>query len=349
MSNEKNNEIINNLKNEIINKITINENIKEDSENKKIKEKNEFTNPDHKLNWNYLDQKSYHLKQDIERVWSIVKNYDILSLISNKENYPIVYIKGQDSWKLGNEFKGNICGIYPFVAKVNKCINLPEIRKIEWILNLINNDYILLKLELFKVTNDNSTVVLKKIKYEKEYLFSSIVEIMSKNEATMFQKVEQILDSEPINLLQYESGVINGQMKDIWDIITDFNKLTAIAPNNNFLPNINIRKMKIGEKAVASIIVNEKIKEFDIYLRIKDERPGWNKWIIILEIFVRKELDHSLLIQLTKINNNECQFTIITKFHKPLKADKFREISVREKYLIISVKDFFNNFYSPNS
>ena len=349
MSNEKNNENINNIKNEIINKITINENLKEDSDNIKIREKKEFTSPDHKLNWNYLDQKSYHLKQDIERVWSIVKNYDILSLISNKENYPVVYIKGQGSWKLGNEFKGNICGKYPFVAKVNKCINLPEIKKIEWLFNLINNDYILFKLELFKVTNDNSTVVLKKIKYEKEHLFSSIVEIMSKNEATMFQKVEQILDSEPINLLQYESGVINGQMKDIWDIITDFNKLTAIAPNNNFLPNINIRKMKIGEKTVASIIANEKIKEFDIYLRIKDERPGWNKWIILLEIFVEKELDHSLLIQLTKINNNECQFTIITKFHKPLKADKFREISVREKYLIISVKDFFNNFYSPNS
>ena len=207
----------------------------------------------------------------------------------------------------------------------------------------------LLKLEFFKVTNDNSTVVLKKIKQEKEYLFSSVIKIMSQNESTLFPKVEQILEKEPINLLQYESGVINGQMKEIWDIITDFNKLTAIAPNNNFIPNINIKSMKIGEKTVASVIVNEKIKEFDFYLRVKDERPGWNKWLVILEVFVEQKLDHSLLIQLTKINNKECQFTIITKFHKPLKTDKFKEISAKEKYLIISVKDFFNNFYSPNS
>ena len=138
-------------------------------------------------------------------------------------------------------------------------------------------------------------------------------------------------------------------MEDIWGIITDFNKLTAIAPNNNFLPNINIKNLKIGEKVETSIISNEEAKKFDIYLRIKDERPGWNKWIIVLEIYCGPKLNRSLLLQLTKINNNECQFSIISKFHEPLKTEKFKEISKTEKYLILSVKDFFNNFYSPNS
>jgi predicted RNA-binding protein with RPS1 domain len=175
-----------------------------------------------------------------------------------------------------------------------------------------------------------------------------IEKLMKINEIKAFKIIEKLLENEPINLLQYESSVINGKMEEVWDIITDFNKLTAIAPNNNFLPNINIKTMKIGEKVETSIILNEELKKIDLYLRIKDERPRWNKWIIILEIYYENKLNHSLLFQLTKINNNECQFSIISKFHAPLKTENFKEISKREKYLILSVKDFFNNFFSPN-
>ena len=55
----------------------------------------------------------------------------------------------------------------------------------------------------------------------------------------LFPKIEKILESEPINLFQFESGIIRAKMKDIWNLLTDFNKLTAIAPNNNCLPNVN--------------------------------------------------------------------------------------------------------------
>ena len=303
---------------------------KENSYTKKIQEKNEFINPEQELKLNYLVQKTYHMKQDIERIWLIVKNFDLLSLAGNKNNYPIVYIKGQDSWKVGNEFKGNMNGDYPFVARVHKNINLPEIKKIEWIFNIMDNDYFIIKVELFKVTEDNSTVIIKNIKYDNEKLFYELENIMKLSEIKAFKVIEKLLESEPINLLKYESSVINGKMEDIWDIIT-------------------IQNMKIGEKVETTIILNEEVKKFDIYLRIKDERPGWNKWIIVLEIYREKTLNHSLLFQLTKINNNECQFSIISKFHEPLKTEKFKEISRREKYLILSVKDFFNNFYSPNS
>ena len=270
---------------------------------KNIQEKNEFINPEQELKLNYLVQKTYHMKQDIERIWLIVKNFDLLSLAGNKNNYPIVYIKGQDSWKVGNEFKGNMNGDYPFVARVHKNINLPEIKKIEWIFNIMDNDYFIIKVELFKVTEDNSTVIIKNIKYDNEKLFYELENIMKLSEIKAFKIIEKLLENEPINLLKYESSVINGKMEDIWDIITDFNKLTAIAPNNNFLPNINIQNMKIGEKLETSIILNEEVKKFDIYLRIKDERPGWNKWIIVLEIYREKTLNHSLLFQLNFFNN----------------------------------------------
>ena len=319
---------------------------------KNIQEKNEFINPEQELKLNYLVQKTYHMKQDIERIWLIVKNFDLLSLAGNKNNYPIVYIKGQDSWKVGNEFKGNMNGDYPFVARVHKNINLPEIKKIEWIFNIMDNDYFIIKVELFKVTEDNSTVIIKNIKYDNEKLFYELENIMKLSEIKAFKVIEKLLESEPINLLKYESSVINGKMEDIWDIITDFNKLTAIAPNNNFLPNINIQNMKIGEKVETTIILNEEVKKFDIYLRIKDERPGWNKWIIVLEISggePKKIPRHTSLFQLTKINHEECQLIMLTKYHEPISCQDFHEYTEKKKYLIMSLKDYFDNFYSPNS
>ncbi len=174
---------------------------------------------------------------------------------------------------------------------------------------------------------------------------------MKINENSTFEQIETLLENEPINLLKYESGIINGKMEDIWDIITDYSKITAIAPNNNYIPNMNLKTMKVGD--CISVNNFDRNKNLNIYMKFKDERPGWNKWLILLEVYnadkTSKNLKCSVLFQLTKINNKECQLTLITKFHQPVKTEEFREISNRKKYLLLSVKDYFDNFYSPNS
>ena len=140
-------------------------------------------------------------------------------------------------------------------------------------------------------------------------------------------------------------------MEDIWNLFLDFNKITTIDPNNNFLPNINIRELEIGEKREVSVFYNEKIRTFDITLKCKEERPGWNKWLVICEAsggYPKKMPRHTVLFQLTKINNNECQLSLLTKFHEPIDNDEFMELTNKKKYLILSIKDFFENFYSPS-
>ena len=48
-------------------------------------------------------------------------------------------------------------------------LDLPEMKKIEWLFNKIYNGYSILSIELFKVTEDNSTVILKEVKFENEF------------------------------------------------------------------------------------------------------------------------------------------------------------------------------------
>lgn len=316
-------------------------------------EKNEFKEPDHELKWIDFFQDNYHFKQDIERVYLILRNYDILSLASNQGHYPCIYIRGQDSYKVGNQFKGNNSGKLPFVAKVIKSVNLPEIKIIEWLFDTLDNEYYMIKLELFKVTEDNSTVVLNTIKFEDIKLCKEIKENVIKTKVVkIYQRIERFLEEEAINLLKYESGIIPGKMEDIWDLVLDFNKFSKIAPNNNFLPNVDIKKLKIGEKTEVSICDKNGIRKCDVILKCKEDKPGWNKWLIVCEAsggYPKKMPRHTIIFQLTKINDNECQLSLLTKFHEPIDNDEYNELSNRKKYIILSMKDFFENFYCPNS
>ena len=313
-----------------------------------LEESNRFINPDHEIVWEYSFQNSYHFKPDIERVWLIVKNFDLLSLIKNKGHYPCISTKGQDCWKVGNEFKGNLFGDFPFIARVEENVNLPEIKKIKWLIKIQNKSFIMIKIQLFKVTEDNTCVLLWKMKFENINL-NKIYEEKCKQEKpnALFMKVEDILENKPVNLFQYESAILNANMIDIWNIITDSNKISAIAPNNKCLANnINISKMKVGEKVTNSLTnFKNELVELDITLQYKEEKPGWNKWLFVLLISCPK---HTVLFQLTKINNSECQLTLISKFHESISTEEFKEISKRKKYILLSLKDYFDNFHSPS-
>jgi hypothetical protein len=125
-----------------------------------------------------------------------------------------------------------------------------------------------------------------------------------------------------------------------------------IAPNNYYLPDINIKNLKIGEKAEASIFEKNEIRKLDITLKCKEDKPGWNKWLIVFVAsggYPKKIPKHTIIFQLTKINNNECQLSLLTKFHEPIDNEEFKELSNRKKYLLLSVKDYFENFYCPNT
>ena len=312
-----------------------------------IPEQNDFFPLEGKFNWKYILTNSYHLDKDIERAWLLLKNFEILSFLCDLGNTSCINIKGKDTWKEGNEFKGKFYGIFPFIARVNMCLDLPEMKKIEWLFK--TNQYLIIKFELFKVTDDNSTVIIKELKFESE---KAKLDAEKKNykliENSLFQKLNKLLEKEPINLVKYESALISGKMKDIWDIVTDFNKITTIAPNNDLLPNINLRNMKINEKKEASLFYDNEIKYFDIALKYKEEKPKWNKWMLVYDVYSKssQNANYTVVIQLTKINDNESQLVFIIKFFELVSNQQFKEITDKQKYLLFSIKDYFENFYS---
>ena len=80
-------------------------------------------------------------------------------------------------------------------------------KEIKWLFNNnIDNNYYEVKLNLYKVTEDNSTVVLRTIKSEKNMIYN--IEKIKKNIINIFSKIEELLENETINLLRYESKLL---------------------------------------------------------------------------------------------------------------------------------------------
>ena len=238
----------------------------------------------------------------------------------------------------------------PFIARVEKVMNLPEIKTIKWLFNDINEgDYLEIKMNLYKVSEDNSTIVLRTMRLQKKEI-NNVIKDKIQRIVKIFKEIEKLLENETINLLRFESGIIKGKMEDIYDILIDSNKISAIAPNNNIMPNYSLKDLKIGEKTQVSIIMENIVQSVDIILKCREINPCWNKWIIVLEISggsPKKIPKQVTVFQLTKINNYECQLILMTKYDEPVECKEFHEYIKKKKYLIMSIKDYFEHFYSP--
>ena len=292
---------------------------------------------------------TYHFKQNIERVWNLLKDFEIFLILNDSQHYPCILKKGNNTYTIGNIFEGKLFALYKFYSKVLKEKNFPDYKKIERIFYLENGEIFKLKNILYKVTSDDSCVLNWITKYVPKLGENIILQIKSKfNRKELFKKIENILEKQPIDLYQYESGIIPGKMEDIWEILTDNSKLASIAPNNKCFVPININNVKVGEIVNVPIKIKGIEGSVEIKLDLKEEKRGWNKWIFGYSIMGAKPFTvprQSVFVQLTKINKVETQLSVFTKINDPVSNDLFKLLSSKKKYVIHSFKDYFENFY----
>lgn len=303
-----------------------------------------------KEDFKIVNDTTYHFKQNIERVWNILKNFEMILILNNSNHYPCIMKIGSNTFTVGNIYEGKLFALYDFHAKVIKEKHYPELKKIETIFYLENGEIFKLKIILYKVTKDDSCVLNWKSKNVPKLGENLVLQIKTKFKGKeLFQKIENILEKQPIDLYQYESGIIQGKMEEIWDILTDNSKLFSIAPNNKCFVPININNVKVGD--IVNVPMNIKGIEgaLEIKLDLKEEKKGWNKWIFGYSILGGQPFKvpkQSVYVQLTKINKVETQLSVFTKIHDPINNEIFKHLSYKKKYVISSLKDYFDNFYS---
>lgn len=310
------------------------------------KDINEIVNFIKENNWKILDDKTYHFIQDIDRIWEIIQSF-----INSSKTELIQFEKGNKFLNINNFYKGKLLNAFEFKAKLIKLIIVSERKKIELIFDLRNGEYLTLKFNLYRVTEDNSAIFHIKIKSISLIEENIISKIQKKFIGLEFIKIiENIIKKETLFLTQYESGILLGPMEEVWDILTDNSKLVLVAPNNDCFIPININKVRLGE----SVLIPIKMKNIDggieIKLDLKNNNPYSNEWEFSYSIIDGQPFriaKQTIFVRFNKINNFETQLSILTEIYGKINIQMVKSLKKKKEYVISSLKDYFENFCSP--
>ena len=300
-----------------------------------------------KSDWNIMLNLSHQIHQNIERVWPFFEN--LQKFLKNfKLDTKIIFKETKDD-KIGNIIAGTFFES-EIHAKILKHQNSNEFKKIDWIFYLENNEIFKIKVKLYKITYDNSTVIDLKITYVPKLGQNNLDQLIPEiNNVQIFHDIETAIEKQYNAIFQYECCLIQGKPEEIWDILSDNSKLVLIAPNNEcFLP-ININNIKVGQIVDVKMNINDIESIIKVKLDLLRKNIG-NKWIFCYTILGGKPYDilkQSLMCQLTKVNNSETQLSIFTKIYENINGDIIVYLANKKKYVLSSLKDFFKNFYSP--
>ena len=297
----------------------------------------------------FVLEKTIHFKYNIEKVWKILRNLEILFIINSNKHFPPIVIKGNNTYCIGNEFEGIFLGIIPFIGKVIKVNNLPHIKKIEWYFKTSNEGDIKIKIKVYKVSKDDTTILLitfksnnsKAIEFPNFYNFKSDLFI---------ENINNNLNSSIIDLYQYEAEIIPAEIEILWDLLTNYIKLKEIYEDYDG-PEININYINLHQE--IKIYYNRNNKEGFFYMKIveKSKIENSKKWIISYLVYggePKKISKQKCIFSFFKLNKKKCHLALIHEFLEFMPSNIIQKISKKKKKLIKFLIEYFNNNYKDN-
>ena len=282
---------------------------------------------------------SFHFFHNLERVWPLTRNFCFLSALNSKNHFPPIITKGQDTWTIGNEFEGRFFGTI-FKGKVLKVINLPHIKQIKWELLISHHFVAKINLKLFKVSRDDTTIIIWKNKYNYPIKDKNSKDGLIEKEDwdNLVNKIDKVLKETPLDLYQYEATIISAKMEEIWTYVLNCAKMKEIAPKS-LCEELDLNDKKTGDK--CRCYYKEHTCYFDIKIINLDCRKGWNKWILVYEVMngEPKLPRQKVIIHLTQINNNDCHFSMLHSFLDFVSNEMLKCLSIEKKYIFSCLKN----------
>ena len=294
----------------------------------------------------YKFEQTYIFKHTLERLWYVIRDVSILSIIKPDSHFPLIVKDGKTSWSIGAEFCGKSSN-EEYTGKCVKVINLPQHKQIVWDIKTISGKSVQMQYQLFQVSEGDGAVLLYKLKFNNEEDYNEFQSLRKQNFEEDFidlmEKINNTLKDSSLNLFQFEGGVIRGSMEEIWDYLINTKKLKKIAPLIHFDQEEDDNKdaePKPGD--IRKILYENKKKYYLARTSIYEKKINWNKWIFGFEAFYGepKIPFQKVLITLTKITVNECHVAFFHEFKETISKEQLHILALEKKYVIKSIKDF---------
>jgi hypothetical protein len=310
--------------------------------------------PHHQSHYTSLNEIefSFSVPHNISRLWYIIRDANLTTLLCPDFFLPLIITKGKDAWGIGTEFQGRTSSSIPFIGKCTKYKSFAQIKKLSWLVYLphskLNPFYY--EYTLYKVTEDDSSVLLITIRATNIDELNRLEVFFTKKNffEIVLQRINILMNQSCLNLFQFEGVVIESNMEIIWKFLTHLDQLKKIAPSIPF-------DGESDNQVIPDTIGNESLlylHNHTSYVRIKtikyDTRNNWDKWVVLFRVVESHPVipKHETLITVNKINKDECHVSWFHDFKEPAAYDFLKVLSSQKKYILQMLQDYLENYLS---
>ena len=267
-------------------------------------------------------------EQNIDALWLYLKDLNnTIKAMNFFEN--LQFIKGNNTWNEGNIFSFNWIGLTRLEAE---CIAIKSTSNKKMIIWKAKGDIGITfykTLLFYRITENNKTLVksiISRTENKNELIdFSSSRNYYLDTEFKILKNTSKLLNNMKKDIISYDSCIINVNYIKVWEFITDFKKLSEIAPDIGSKIEYSGEKLKVGSFLKYYIDALDKIVFFKV---TGVEMPKIMKnWIYKLEVIGVNVKNIPIYVEnkVTIIDENKTQLSLLHKF--PYSTDqKFIEI-----------------------
>jgi hypothetical protein len=285
-------------------------------------------------------------EQNIDALWLYLKDLNnTIKAMNFFEN--LQFIKGNNTWNEGNIFSFNWIGLTRLEAE---CIAIKSTSNKKMIIWKAKGDIGITfykTLLFYRITENNKTLVksiISRTENKNELIdFSSSRNYYLDTEFKILKNTSKLLNNMKKDIISYDSCIINVNYIKVWEFITDFKKLSEIAPDIGSKIEYSGEKLKVGSFLKYYIDALDKIVFFKV---TGVEMPKIMKnWIYKLEVIGVNVKNIPIYVEnkVTIIDENKTQLSLLHKF--PYNTDqKFFEIfNIKKKEIMKNYVKYLEN------
>ena len=314
-------------------------NISNNFQNNKITKKNEKNN--------FLVV-SYITEENIDRCWFFFSNIIKIEGTAPKIVINYSFDKGNNTYKIGNEFSSYWIGISKIHYKCVESKNSFGIRKISWIITVDIGFSIRKTYFIYPISNNNMTLIklyLELIGQSNEPMdFEETREYYYKLQYTIINRIIAIMEESKEYYFIHESFIANKNYIFCWNTIINLQNLynAGIGKNGGkFICNGDPEKIGTFWK----YIMEDKNKV--VFFRTKNiiKHKKRNTWEFNIETFgtVISIIKQEIQINITKINKDTTQISFLIKFKEKINKQLRDYKKENMKDAMKNIKNFINN------
>jgi hypothetical protein len=281
-------------------------------------------------------------EQNIDKLWLFLRDLNNeIKIVDYLEN--LKYIKGDNTWTIGNSWKLNWVGLTPLKLKCISIISNKDKKIIKWKGKGDIGIKYYRTLYLYRITENQKTlvkcVVCQTEKQNELNDYKSTRNYFLNLEYKILLEKSKYLNNFNEDITIYESCIIKRNYLKVWEFLLDLKKMYKIADStcDVLYNNSNLKEGSFIKYYLDDIKMN-------VFMRIVQMKRTQKRktWTIRLEVIRSKQQNLPIFIEykITIIDNEKTQLSLLHKFSFNSNQDILNKYKIKIKEGIKKFKKY---------